>query len=123
MYLVKKGIITPPQFSLNDYLFSLLQYAKNMSNVILGGGTFLVFLYYLFGWLKFGRNPREGTIIPEYEPPAGFSAAALRYMTDMGYDQKVFVAALINMAIKGYLVIKQDDKEFTLSQSKPIPVF
>lgn len=115
----KKGLISPPPFSLRDFLLNLLprlRHTPNIANFILGGGTLIIFLYYLFVWAKLGKTPRKGSVFPEYEPPAGFSAAALRYMMDMGYDQKVFVAALINMAIKGYLVIKEENKEYTLSR-------
>jgi uncharacterized membrane protein YgcG len=112
----KKGIITPPPLTWRNYLYYLLRYVGNMSNLILFIGTFIIFLYYLFGWFMFGRDPVEGNIFPEFEPPAGFSAAALRYMMDMGYDQKVFVSALVSMAIKGYLTIKQDGEEFTLTR-------
>ncbi len=64
-----------------------------------------------------GRDPPRGTIIPRYEPPAGFSPAAVRYVTKTTYDRKAFSAALIDMAVKGFLRIKQtSDTTFILDK-------
>jgi hypothetical protein len=38
----------------------------------------LGFLYWL--WRKFGKDPEVGTIVPEYEPPVGFSPAELQVL-------------------------------------------
>ena len=72
-------------------------------------------LYFLIVWAKAGRDPEGGAIVPEYEPPDGFSPAAARYVAEMGYDAKGFTAAVVNLAVKGYLVIDEDDDgEYTL---------
>ncbi len=65
-------------------------------------------------WVKVGRDPAKGTIVPEYEPPDGFSPAAARFLTEMDYDGKAFTAAIVNMAVKGYLTIEEDDGDYTL---------
>ncbi|MEW8021079.1 MAG: DUF2207 domain-containing protein [gamma proteobacterium symbiont of Phacoides pectinatus] len=40
----------------------------------------------------------------------------------MGYDKKAFSAALVNMAVKGYLGIREsDDGQFTLEKSGAPP--
>ena len=59
-------------------------------------------------WVKVGRDPAKGAIVPEYEPPEGFSPAAARFVTEMSYDGKAFTAAIVNMAVKGYLTIHDD---------------
>src|SRR6202008_999191 len=50
-----------------------------------------------------------------YEPPAGLSPAAMRYLVRMGYDSKTFAAAVLDMAVKGYLKIKEQDGVYTLT--------
>ena len=50
-------------------------------------------VYFLVVWAKVGRDPEGGAIVPEYDPPDGFSPAAARYVAEMGYDAKVFTAA------------------------------
>ena len=77
-------------------------------------GLFIVLIYYLLIWKKVGKDPEKGTIIPQYVPPDNFSPAAMRYINRMGYDNKTFAASIINMAVKGYLSIKEDDGKYTL---------
>ena len=81
-------------------------------------------LWYLYAWSKVGRDPRKGIIIPRYTPPEGFSPAAIRFIRNMGYDNKAFTAAIINLAVQGRLIIRQDGKKkFTLintNEDKPV---
>ena len=79
---------------------------------------FIVLIYYLIIWKKVGKDPKKGTIIPQYVPPDNFSPAAMRYIKQMGYDNKTFAASIINMAVKGYLSIKEDDGKFILIKEK-----
>jgi uncharacterized membrane protein YgcG len=64
--------------------------------------------YYLIVWWRVGRDPVAGTIIPFFEPPDGYSPAAMRYIRNMGFDNKVFSAAILSMAVKGHLTIRED---------------
>jgi uncharacterized membrane protein YgcG len=70
--------------------------------------------FYLWVWYRVGRDPATGTIIPLFSPPAGFSPAAVRFVSRMGYDDKTFAAAVVNMAVKGGVLIKEDDGDYTL---------
>lgn len=88
-------------------------------NILLGIiGFLIVFIYYLLIWKKVGKDPEKGTIIPQFVPPDNFSPAAMRYIDKMGYDNKTFAASIINMAVKGYLSIKEDDGKYTLIRGK-----
>ncbi len=81
-------------------------------------GFVILLAYFLFVWTKVGRDPKGGTIVPEYEPPDGFSPAAARYVTEMGYDDKSFTAAVVSLAVKGHLVIDEyDEGEYTLRKT------
>ena len=66
-------------------------------------------LYYLLTWLRVGRDPRPGTIIPQFAPPEGLSPAAIRYLRLMRPDIKGLTAAITGLAVKGALVISQDE--------------
>ena len=70
--------------------------------------------FYLWVWYRVGRDPAGGTIIPLYSPPAGFSPAGVRFVSRMGYDDKAFAAAVVDMAVKGGVLIKEDDGDYTL---------
>ncbi len=71
-------------------------------------GLLVLIVYYLLVWWRVGRDPTAGTIIPFFEPPDGYSPAAMRYIRNMGFDNKVFSAAILSMAVKGYLTIEED---------------
>ncbi len=81
-------------------------------------GLVVVLVYYVLVWLKIGRDPKKTTIIPLFEPPKGFSPAATRFVMRMGFDDKSFAAAIVSMAVKGYLTICEDDGEYALEKTK-----
>ncbi|MRR59209.1 MAG: DUF2207 domain-containing protein, partial [Deltaproteobacteria bacterium] len=92
-------------------------FTDNRSTVAGAAGIVVLLLYYFFTWLKFGKDPEEGVIIPLYEAPEGFSPAAVRYVMRMGFDDKAFAAAIVNMAVKGYLTIDEDPNgDYTLTR-------
>ncbi|MEJ5363933.1 MAG: DUF2207 domain-containing protein [Desulfosoma sp.] len=77
-------------------------------------GLIAVLVYYLVVWFRVGRDPEPGTIIPLFEPPYGFSPAAVRFVRNMDFDQKTFAAAVVNMAVKGHLLIRETDDTYVL---------
>jgi len=70
--------------------------------------------FYLWAWFRVGRDPATGTIIPLFSPPSGFSPAGVRFISRMGYDDKAFAAAVVDMAVKGAVLIEEDGGDFTL---------
>ena len=95
-------------------------YFLSDNSVLVAGviGLGMLLAYYLFVWIKAGRDPAQGTIVARYAPPEGFSPAGSRYVTKMGFDDTVFTAAIVSMAVKGFLTIKQGlDKVFTLEKT------
>jgi uncharacterized membrane protein YgcG len=81
-------------------------------------GLVILLAYYIVTWALVGKDPAAGVIMPLYEPPPGFSPAAVRYLTKMGYDDRTFAAAIINMAVKRYLTIADKDGEYTLRRAQ-----
>ena len=57
-------------------------------------GLGMVLIYFIPVWKMVGRDPEEGTIVPRYTPPKGFSPAAARYVMRMGFDDKVFTSTI-----------------------------
>ncbi len=105
-----KGFVRVPDERAQFYFF-----INDNWDIILGlVGVILLLLYYIIVWIIAGRDPARGTIIPFYNPPENLSPAATRFITRMGYDIKVFTAAIINMAVKDYLTIKDEDNEYTI---------
>jgi len=80
-------------------------------------GVTALLLYFLIAWIKVGRDPASGAIIPLFGPPKGFTPAAVRFVTRMDFDHKAFAAAIVNMAVKSYLIIDEDEGDYTLSKT------
>ncbi len=83
----------------------LLKDNRNLLVAVIG--LILLLVYYVPLWNKYGRDPEEGVVITRYRPPEGYSPASLRYVRQMYYDDKVMTAAVVNLAVKGYLEIKR----------------
>lgn len=79
--------------------------ADNANLLVALAGLVLLLAYYVPVWLHFGKDPEAGVLVTRYEPPAGFSPASLRYIRQMYYDDKTMTAAVVNLAVKGYLRI------------------
>ncbi len=93
--------------------------ADNRSLVIAVIGFLLVLVYYLRAWWRVGRDPAKGTIIAQYDPPDGFSPAAVRYVWREGWDDTAFAATIVSLAVKGALEIREDkDDDFRLKRKK-----
>lgn len=73
--------------------------------------------YYFHAWRKAGRNPRAGTIVPIFSPPDGLSPAAMRYIMRMGFDDRAYSAAMVDLGVRGKLHIAQE-KGGLLSKSE-----
>ena len=90
---------------------TLILLGQNLHLIIFILGLLVVIVYHLIVWLKVGRDPRPGVIIPIYDPPEKESPAAVRYIMRNHYDYKTFTTALISLAVKGYLTIEEDESK------------
>jgi uncharacterized membrane protein YgcG len=72
-------------------------------------GLLVLISFYILAWFKVGKDPAEGTIIPLFSPPKWVSPALARLIRRLGsLDDKLFAVAVVNMAVKGFLTIKED---------------
>ena len=107
-----KGIVREPAAGAGAA--SYLRDNAPLFSAILG---FLALLgYYLQVWSRVGRDPAKGTIIPLFEPPKGFSPAAVRYLMQMGFDAKTLAAAVLDMAVKGFLRLRESNGSYVLEK-------
>jgi uncharacterized protein (TIGR04222 family) len=90
--------------------------SDNGAALVLGLGWLGMLAWYLWTWNRVGRDPATGVIIPRFEPPAGLSPAACRYVLSMGMRAAAFVAAIVSLAVKGHLVIDEQGRDFTLER-------
>jgi uncharacterized protein (TIGR04222 family) len=109
-----KGLIPEPTAAQRTARF----FGDNLGLLVALVAFVSAFVYLLHAWRKVGRDPAPGVIFPHYVPPDGISPAAMRYITRMGYDKKAFTAAVLSMAVKGYIEIKESKKKYTLSRTR-----
>ncbi|NNE23384.1 MAG: DUF2207 domain-containing protein [Rhizobiales bacterium] len=77
--------------------------------------------WYLFkSWLRVGRDPEKGVIIPLFTPPEGLSPAAISYIHYMKLKSagrgasRALIAALISLAVKKRVSLEEDGDEVTV---------
>ena len=105
-----KGIVTAPSSSERARWF-----LHDNSGVLVGGlGLLLMWTYYLFQWLRVGRDPKPGVIIPQYEAPDGCTPGMLRHVERMAYDDRCFAADVVDLAVRGQLEIRQNGGDYSL---------
>lgn len=74
---------------------------------------FIVFVFLIYRWFTVGRDPRKrGTIVPMYEPPKingknPMSPTEVGILIDERLDPRDISACVINLAVKGFLKIKE----------------
>jgi uncharacterized membrane protein YgcG len=64
--------------------------------------------YMLRRWRQVGRDPAPGIVIARYQPPAGYSPAALRFIRRMNSDTRCITADLLALAVAGHLRIERE---------------
>jgi len=108
-----KGFVPTPGFT--DKVGYFLSANPTTISAVLG--MIILMAYYLSIWFKIGRDPAKGPIIPLFSPPEGFTPGAVRFVTRMGFDHKSFASAVVSMAVKGFLVIRENNDKFILSKT------
>ena len=98
----KGMVVEPTQVQRIGWLLS-----DNRNLLVAIIGFVLTLAYYIPVWRKHGKDPEEGVIVTRYKPPPNFSPASLRYIRQMYYDDKTMTAAIVSLAVKGYLQIKK----------------
>ncbi|MGB5621458.1 MAG: DUF2207 domain-containing protein, partial [Gammaproteobacteria bacterium] len=113
-----KGFVREP--TRGDRIGFLLADNAALLLSLIGLGAALAYL--LMVWTRYGRDPRPGVVFPHYEPPQGFSPASVRFVRRMSYDSGAFTAAVINLAVKGYVQIEEDHDDYVLRQNESTAV-
>jgi len=73
---------------------------------------FIVFGMMFHRWRREGRDPKgRGTIISEYDVPAGFTPLHMAALQDGRVTGKAIPAAIIDLAVKGYLRIERIEQD------------
>jgi uncharacterized membrane protein YgcG len=92
----------------------------NGAVVVGGAGLLLLWAYYLWQWMRVGRDPKPGVIIPQYEAPEGCSPGMLRHVERMKYDNRCFAADVVDLAVRGEIEIHEKDGVYTLERTNRV---
>jgi len=109
----QKGILVAPQGA--DALGWWLSDHRDI--VLPGIAVTLVLLYNLIAWVRVGRDPPRGPIIPLFHPPKGFSPALSHWVHQMGWDKggwTAFTSALFDLGVRGLVKIENPGKLLTV---------
>jgi uncharacterized membrane protein YgcG len=104
----EKGVVAPPAPPSAARLW-LRDYAPPVAGLL---GLLGLLAYYFHAWRRAGRDPKPGTIVPIFTPPDGLSAAAMRYIAEMGADSRAFAAALVELGVGGHIRLVEEEGGF-----------
>jgi hypothetical protein len=90
-------------------------------DAFLFGGPVLICLYYLIVWLKIGPEPSLGSVPVRYEPPAGLSPAAVRYVKTSGCDSRTLAAVIAQLAVRGCIHMEAENGQYKLTRGTTDP--
>jgi uncharacterized membrane protein YgcG len=74
---------------------------------------FSVIAGFLFWYFTERRNTGKGTIIPHYAPPEDLRPAMAEVLVNEGISNKTWPATLIDLAVRGYVTIKEGKPSWT----------
>ncbi|MBE0392996.1 hypothetical protein BJQ96_02858 [Flavobacterium sp. PL0002] len=108
-----KELVLPP--STLEKSASFYKQIKEMLWSVVFGIAALFFCFYQ----RFGKKRnRSSAIIPEFRPPFAWSPAIVGYVYNNGLNDEVYMASVINTAVKGAIKINETIDEGVFTNSK-----
>ncbi|SEW02886.1 DUF2207 domain-containing protein [Kaistella antarctica] len=66
--------------------------------------------YFFTSWQKYGVDPQKPIVYPQFNAPQNLSPASLGYLENEYYSEQMITAAIVSLAVKGFIKIIEDDK-------------
>ncbi|MDO5655289.1 MAG: DUF2207 domain-containing protein [Flavobacteriaceae bacterium] len=110
---IPKGFLTPPPPPPPPTWFE--KFGLFMISAFLS--VFLIFYYYLT-WRKHGIDPPKPVAYPQFKAPENLSPASVGMLKKERYWSDLITISLVNLAIKGYIQIKEETSEGILGLFK-----
>nr|WP_117191038.1 DUF2207 domain-containing protein [Rhizobium terrae] len=99
-----KGIVAPPSADQQrDWWLR-----DNAGLIISIVGLVLVVGYYGLFWIRVGRDPERGVVVPRWDAPEGLSPALVNYIDNKGFSGggwTAFSASALDLAVKGFVIL------------------
>lgn len=115
----EKGAVREPDFRQLVWWY-LRDHLEIVGSILI---LLMVSLYYVAVWLRVGRDPPGGVIVPDWTPPDGISPALANYVQNRGFGGNPFRAlssSLVNLAVGGFLTISGFDKTPSITRTQKI---
>lgn len=115
----QKGVVPEPGAAARAWRLVI----DNAGLWLLLAGVPAIGLLYWRRWLGVGRDPPEPIVIPLFAPPQGLSPAAVSYIryrglgATLGGAPRAFIAALLSLATRGRLTLREDSGALTLTKA------
>jgi hypothetical protein len=103
-----KGVIPPPPppSALSQWMLENGPLAAGLLALAALAG------FYFYAWRQAGRGPLPGTVVPLFSPPEGMSAAAVRYVRRMRFDNRCYAAAIVDSGVHGKIRLVETEGGF-----------
>jgi hypothetical protein len=88
------------------------------SAILLGISALGLLIYFLVTWNRYGVDPPKPTPYPQFSSPKGYSPSSIGYISREKYDSKKITASIIDLAVKGYLRIEEEEKKTIFIRKK-----
>ena len=99
-----KGVIDPPNQT-DLFRWEVKDRANSFIAIVALGA---VLVYFGWNWMRVGRDPMRGIVIPRWDAPMGLSPALVNYIANRGFTGNgwpAFSASAINLAVKGLVIL------------------
>ena len=107
-----KGIVVKPFLYRNQMINWIILLIALALPIFFFGRMYIV-------WRKRGKEPKiDKTIIAHYSPPEDFSPAVFGILIDQAVDMKEITATIIDLAVRGYLRIREELKGFSILKTR-----
>lgn len=94
-----KGIVTPPPPGFMEKYWKIIFI---LSIAMMIG-------WYVYAWMRWGRDPRRGVVFPLFAPPDGTDPGTVRYIKELKYDERALGGDILLLAVEGLLTIRDMD--------------
>lgn len=101
-----RDIVTRPPPPTKGEIF----WEEHGATTLVLAGLFLCVVYCLLTLLTAGKRPVKPVAIPTFKPPRDFSPATIHRRSRREFNKKAFTATLVEMAVKGAMSIKCEEK-------------
>lgn len=109
-----KGFVTTPSFFKQAWYFTW----NNKAVFFLPLAALFSALFCFVFWRRYGRDPEKGVVYPQFQPPAGFSPAALGYIYYQKFDRQLTAATLVDAAVRNKIRIDVEREGFIFKHNE-----